>query len=89
MYDSHSRKESFYLQSKVRGSGGCSLLQPPSHAALGAQIFRAYQRYGQEFGKEVDEEAGKAAGYERQTGGRGFAAGGVDQVAGGDERTER
>ena len=56
---------------------------------MAPQIFRAYQRYGQEFGKVVDEEVVKAAGYERQNGGRGFAADGVDKVEGGDERTER
>lgn len=55
------------------------------------QIYRAYERYGQEVGVEVKEDQVKAAAEERRPGGtRGFAASAVaadDEDASG--RTQR
>ena len=48
-------------------------------ACVSPQIFRAYERYGQEIGADVSEEGVKAAAVARSTaaaggGNRGFAA---------------
>lgn len=86
--------ELLFAEQGARTGVPCFGLRPPSDAAcaLAPQIFRAYQRYGESVEQTVDEEAVKAAGYERQNAGtRGFAAGGAEtsRVEGGEERTER